>query len=145
MTSTGTSSYRSFAPRSSQYLLRRILRSSHMRPRRREAARGGVSPSVLGLSYRRGVPHRVAVSIDGHTPVSLTSEEASDLAEALWYVGEYQNGRGGIALSVALLDAKNGGPLVDVETSQLPALREAISRLAHGDETALASLARAVT
>ena len=116
-----------------------------MRPRRREAARGGVSPSVLGLSYRRGVPHRVAVSIDGHTPVSLTSEEASDLAEALWYVGEYQNGRGGIALSVALLDAKNGGPLVDVETSQLPALREAISRLAHGDETALASLARAVT
>ena len=109
-------------------------------------SRGGASasPSDLGLSYRPGVPHRIAVSIGGHTPVSLTPEEASDLADALWHVGELQNGRGGIVLSIALLDAKKGGPAVDVESSQLPALREALSGLAHGDETAFAALSRAV-
>jgi hypothetical protein len=58
------------------------------------------------------VVHRIAVSIDGHTPIRLTPDEASDLAEALWRVGEHQNARGGIVLSLALLDAKKGGPVV---------------------------------
>jgi hypothetical protein len=87
---------------------------------------------------------RVAVMIDGHVPIALTPEEASDLAAALWRVGEHQNARGGIALSVALLDAKKGGRPVTVEESQLPALRGALARLAEDDETGFARLANAL-
>lgn len=89
------------------------------------------------------VRSRVAVVIDGHVPVMLAPEEASDLAAILWRAGERHNTRGAISLSIALLDAKRGGAPVAVVPSQLPALRDALARLARRDEQRFASLARA--
>jgi hypothetical protein len=81
--------------------------------------------------------NRVAVSIDGRVPVLLAPEDAAALAEVLWRVGEDQKVRGGITLSIALLDAKSGGKPVLVDPSQLSALREALTRIV--DRPALAA------
>jgi hypothetical protein len=65
--------------------------------------------------------------------VALTHSEASALAAALWRIGERQNARGAIALSVALLDAKRNRIPVAVDSTQLDALREALGRAGGAD------------
>jgi hypothetical protein len=73
--------------------------------------------------------HYVFLHLGSGDPIRLTADEAGDLSRALWRLGERDGVKGSIALSAAVLEARDDGRSVALGETDLPNLREALRRL----------------